>query len=110
MLHSIAEIRKIPRVLADMGVRLVVVEALPQTRIDGACLWLDKVSPVVALSLRYDRVDAFWFTLLHELNHVASGDGVRSTVLDIDLVKDSPQVCSKTSRVSIRQMCLLASS
>ena len=90
MLHSIAEIRKVPRVLADMGVRLVVVEALPQTRIDGACLWLDKASPVVALSLRYDRVDAFWFTLLHELNHVASGDGVRSTVLDIDLVKDSP--------------------
>lgn len=27
-------------------------------------------TPVVALTLRYDRLDYFWFTLLHELGHV----------------------------------------
>ena len=56
--------------LAGFGVRLVVVEHLPQTHLDGAALWLDAKSPVVALSLRYDRIDSFWFTLMHELAHI----------------------------------------
>jgi HTH-type transcriptional regulator / antitoxin HigA len=28
---------------------------------------------VVALTLRYDRIDSFWFTLMHELGHIAAG-------------------------------------
>jgi HTH-type transcriptional regulator/antitoxin HigA len=27
--------------------------------------------PVIGLTLRYDRVDSFWFTLLHEAAHIA---------------------------------------
>lgn len=69
------EARHVPRVLAEHGIRLVVVEHLPKSRIDGACLWLDGNSPVVALSMRYERMDWFWFTLLHELKHVAARDG-----------------------------------
>ena len=52
------------------GIRFVVLEPLPQTRIDGVCFWLDDLSPVIALSFRYDRLDWFWFTLGHELRHV----------------------------------------
>jgi HTH-type transcriptional regulator/antitoxin HigA len=58
--------------LAELGIRFVVAEHLPNTRVDGAVFWLDARSPVVALSLRYDRIDYFWFTLMHELAHVAS--------------------------------------
>lgn len=81
------DVRQVPQVLASLGVRFVVVEHLPETRIDGACFWLDSKSPVVALSVRFDRIDSFWFTLMHELGHVAAGDG-RDTALrpDIDLV------------------------
>lgn len=86
-LHSLTvseqEIRRVPRILADMGIRFVVVEYLPRTRIDGATVWLDEQSPVIALSLRYDRVDAFWHTLSHELSHVRHGDRF---ALDNDLV------------------------
>ena len=39
--------------------------------------------PVVALSLRYDRIDSFWHTLFHELSHIKHRD---SYVLDVDLV------------------------
>jgi HTH-type transcriptional regulator / antitoxin HigA len=28
---------------------------------------------VVALTLRYDRIDSFWFTLMHELGHIVAG-------------------------------------
>jgi HTH-type transcriptional regulator/antitoxin HigA len=57
-------------ILQDLGVRFVIVEHLPQTYIDGAAFWLNEHSPVVALSLRYDRIDSFWFTLMHELAHI----------------------------------------
>ena len=60
-----AETRQVPEILAQAGVRFVVVEHLPGTRIDGACLWLDPRSPVIVLSLRYDRIDHFWHTLMH---------------------------------------------
>ncbi len=87
-IESPAEVRNIPHVLDDVGIRFVVVEQLPKTRIDGACLWLDKTDPVIALSLRYDRIDYFWHTLMHELGHVAKRDGMHdeNVPLDIDLV------------------------
>lgn len=67
------EARRVPRLLAEFGIRFLVIEHLPRTRIDGAALWLDPDSPVVALSLRLDRIDSFWFTLLHELGHIYYG-------------------------------------
>ena len=68
------EARHVPRLLADYGIRFLIVEHLPKTRIDGVALWLDRQSPVVALSVRLDRIDSFWFTLLHELGHISRGD------------------------------------
>ncbi len=52
----------------------MVVEHLPKTRIDGAALWLDENTPAVALSLRYDRIDSFWYTLAHEMMHIRHQD------------------------------------
>ena len=34
-------------------------------------MWAADQRPVIALTLRYDRIDNFWFCLLHELAHVA---------------------------------------
>ncbi len=63
------------------------LRTFPSTRIDGVCLWLNPEAPVIALSLRYDRIDAFWHTLLHECAHVKYKDGFTGDVLlDIDLV------------------------
>ena len=89
---SAPEIRHVPRILAEAGIRIVIVETLPQSRIDGACFWLDSHSPVIALSLRFDRIDAFWFTLMHELGHVKNGDGISGDPpIDIDLVGEQAQ-------------------
>ena len=57
--------------LAQSGVGFEVVPHLPKTYLDGAALLLDDGRPVVGLTLRYDRIDHFWFTLLHELAHVS---------------------------------------
>ena len=56
--------------LHDNGIPLVILEHLPRTYLDGAALRLGDGRPVVALTLRYDRLDNFWFCLLHELAHV----------------------------------------
>ncbi|MBI1178759.1 addiction module antidote protein, HigA family [bacterium] len=70
------DLAHVPRVLAELGIRLVVVEPISKTYIDGAAFWLDgnPLCPVIVLSLRYDRIDWFWHTLAHELMHIKNGD------------------------------------
>ena len=50
---------------------VVVESGLPGMSVDGASLHTSAAGPVLALTLRYDRLDNFWFTLLHELGHIA---------------------------------------
>nr|WP_279480407.1 ImmA/IrrE family metallo-endopeptidase [Aureimonas sp. SK2] len=57
--------------LGKHGIHLVVERHLPKTRVDGAATLLPDGSPVIGLSLRFDRLDNFWFCLAHELGHVA---------------------------------------
>lgn len=79
-------IAQVPRVLSDCGVRFVIVEHVPASKIDGVCFWLSRgeASPVVGLSLRMDRVDNFWFVLRHEIEHVLNEDGREVAVVDVD--------------------------
>ena len=56
--------------LAQHGIPLLIERHLPRTYLDGAALRLGDGRPVIALTLRYDRIDSFWFCLLHELAHV----------------------------------------
>src|SRR5579871_43336 len=50
------EIRQIPNILANVGVRFVLVEYIPGAKIDGATFWIGNI-PVIAMSLRFDRID-----------------------------------------------------
>ncbi|MBI5831132.1 MAG: ImmA/IrrE family metallo-endopeptidase [Armatimonadetes bacterium] len=56
--------------LAANGICFVVEPHLPRTHIDGAALRVDGLPVIVALTLRHDRLDSFWFTLCHELAHL----------------------------------------
>ena len=55
--------------LADSGIALVIEPHFKKTYLDGAAM-LDNRMPIVALTLRHDRLDHFWFALMHELVHV----------------------------------------
>lgn len=52
------------------GVRVILEPHLPKTYLDGAAMLDRNGMPVIGLTLRHDRLDNFWFTLLHELVHV----------------------------------------
>ena len=54
-----------------IGISVVIESGLPGMSVDGASLHTTSAGPVLALTLRYDRLDNFWFTLLHELGHIA---------------------------------------
>ena len=56
--------------LANHGIALVVEKNLPKTYLDGAAFWTVDNTPVVGMTIRYDRIDNFWFCLLHELAHI----------------------------------------
>jgi HTH-type transcriptional regulator / antitoxin HigA len=57
--------------LLKNGIHFVVEKHLSHTHLDGAAIKLPDGSPLVAVTLRHDRLDNFWFTLSHELAHIA---------------------------------------
>ncbi len=63
-------IRLACQLIEGVGIAVVVQPHLPGTLLDGAALLDHDGAPVIGLTLRFDRIDHFWFTLLHELAHV----------------------------------------
>jgi HTH-type transcriptional regulator/antitoxin HigA len=78
------EARRLPETLAYYGIRFVVVEPIPNAKIDGASFWVDE-NPVIAVSVRWDRIDAFWFVVFHEFFHIHNNDVFS---VDVNLVRE----------------------
>lgn len=56
--------------LAQLGVTVIIENGLPGMRVDGASFIHSNGNPVISLTLKYDRLDNFWFTIMHELGHI----------------------------------------
>jgi HTH-type transcriptional regulator/antitoxin HigA len=78
-------VAQVPKMLTECGIRFVIVETLPGAKIDGVCFWLNPASPVIGMTLRFDRIDNFWFVLRHEIEHVLQGHGMSAMILDAGL-------------------------
>ncbi|HBC5019051.1 ImmA/IrrE family metallo-endopeptidase [Proteus mirabilis] len=68
--------------LEKHGIAVIIEPSLKGTRIDGAALKDVDGLPIIGLSLRYDRLDNFWFTLLHEVSHIWKHVHSSETFLD----------------------------
>lgn len=100
------EIRHVPKLLEECGVRFVLVEGLPAGKIDGVCLWLDRKSPVIGMSLRFDRIDNFWFVLRHECEHVVREHGRDQEVIDVRLEDDAITEEEKQANKAAAEFCV----
>ncbi len=56
--------------LSQKGIALIYAPHLPKTYLDGAAMITKEGVPVIGMTIRYDRLDNFWFCLLHELAHI----------------------------------------
>ncbi len=61
---------RIGDILEKKGIILIIEKSLPSLKTDGAVFINENGHAVVSLSLRYNRLDNFWFTLVHELTHL----------------------------------------
>ncbi|MDH5730581.1 MAG: ImmA/IrrE family metallo-endopeptidase [Gammaproteobacteria bacterium] len=94
--------------LARHGIHLVILEHFQKTYLDGAAIKLKNGTPIVALTIRYDRLDNFWFTLLHELAHVvndlySSDREVFFDDLDVD-TQGQPEIEKAADEFAIRML------
>lgn len=64
------------------GIAVVIEPHLKGTQLDGAALRDADGTPIVGLTLRYDRIDNFWFTLVHEVAHIWKHVGNDEAFLD----------------------------
>ena len=92
LLSAPEETRHINKLLNSCGVRFVIVEAFPGSKIDGACFWLSSKEPVIVMSTRLDRIDNFWFVLRHEIEHIIQEDGKDGKpMVDEDVGESNPE-------------------
>lgn len=78
--------------LREAGIRVVIEPHLPETHLDGASLLMENAEPVIALTLRHDRLDNFWFVLMHELAHIVlhlGRNGITEIFDDLDTIDQS---------------------
>lgn len=68
--------------LRNHGIVIVIEEHLKGTQLDGAALRDIDGTPIIGLTLRYDRIDNFWFTLMHEVAHIWKHVGEHEAFLD----------------------------
>lgn len=102
------EVRHVPRILNECGVKLVIVEALPGSQIDGVCFWLNG-TPVIGMTIRRDKIDNFWFVLRHEIEHVLLRHGTNKECIDEDLGGEEPANQSeeeKLANIAGREYCV----
>ena len=106
------DLRHIPSFLKRQGVRVVLVESLPGSKIDGVCLWLDG-QPVIGLTNRLDRLDNLCFVLRHEIEHILRGDGRAESFApvdefdgDLDASDDNLPECERVANAAAANFCV----
>lgn len=68
--------------LKKHGILLQVVPHLKNTYLDAAAFITEAGRPIIGLTIRHDRIDNFWFTLLHEIGHIVRHLRIGSFIAD----------------------------
>jgi HTH-type transcriptional regulator / antitoxin HigA len=76
--------------LMKSGIKFVIEPQIEGTYLDGAAILLEGKYPLVAMTLRYDRLDNFWFVLFHEIAHIKLhlNENLEAVFDDLDIKGD----------------------
>ena len=86
--------------LAEKGIALVLLPVLPHTKLDGAAMLDSDGAPIVGMTLRQDRLDNFWFTLMHELVHAWKHLPERDFVITDESIEDGTEDDAKEAEAN----------
>jgi len=99
-------VRQAGQLLAKKGIALVIEKHLQGSYLDGAAMLGESELPIIGLTLRYDRLDNFWFVLLHELGHVFLHlfDGQRFDFFDEEGVNDTDSIETEADQFALNTL------
>ena len=80
---SLGPLRAVEYLQRDCGIPVVYVPHLSRTYLDAATLMTPK-GPIIGITLRYDRLDSFWYTIEHELAHINKHSDLKHIKVFID--------------------------
>ncbi|MGN0730902.1 MAG: ImmA/IrrE family metallo-endopeptidase [Treponema sp.] len=92
--------------LNKSGIHFVIEKHLKKTYLDGSSMLMPDGSPLIALTLRYDRLDSFWFTLFHELAHVKLHLNDKSKAFFDDMTDEMHKEIEKEADIYAKQMLI----
>ncbi len=73
----------VPELCAAVGVAIVFVKDLPETRLHAVSWWSTRTRAVIQLGLRYHTDDQVWFSLYHEAGHLLLDDRTRNGISEL---------------------------
>lgn len=93
-------LKEIRRKLNEAGIVLIIEDAMPGTRVDGAALRTTKGRFVLAFSLQDPRAETFWIAFMHALSHLGLHivPGIYDAVFD---EVDAPPECDMEEEADV---------
>ena len=92
--------------LNKVGIHFIIEEHLEKSHLDGSSMLMPDGSPLIALTLRYDRLDSFWFTLFHELAHVKKHLSKNNTAYFDDITNEMSKTIEKEADTYAKEMLI----
>lgn len=92
--------------LNKAGIHFVIENHLEKSHLDGSSMLMPDGSPLIALTLRYDRLDSFWFTLFHELAHVKKHLSENRTAFFDDMYNEMSKKIEKEADSYAKEMLI----
>lgn len=94
---------QLPKILAYKGIILIYLRAMEGSKVDGATFLFANKYPVVVHAARFDRLDNFWFTLIHELSHVCLHfQQLATPIVDIDIFSENAPLSQEETDIEIQ--------
>lgn len=92
--------------LRKHGIPIIIEPHLSSTHLDGAAIMYGLDRPIIGLTIRHDRLDNFWYCLMHELAHISLhyGQGFTHFFDNLDVKESSDPREQEADRLAGRAL------
>ncbi len=84
------DLKQVVSIYKELGVLIIGLKNLANMKMQACQFWLDKKIPVIVMTFSHDKLDRFWFNLLHETAHIIRKDAIDAPILELDDISNKP--------------------